>query len=1051
MAAIKCKMCGGDLELNEGMTIAECEYCGTKQTVPNADNEKKLAMFERANRLRMANEFDKAAGIYENIIADFSQEAEAYWGVVLCKFGIEYVDDPASGKKVPTCHRSSIDSIFEDSDFEQACENADTVARRIYRDEAKVIEDIRKGIIEVSGKEAPYDIFICYKETDMDGNRTIDSVLAQEVYDALTEKGYRVFFSRITLEDKLGTEYEPYIFAALNSSKIMLAFGTDYENYNAVWVKNEWSRFLKLMAQDKNKYLIPCYKGIDAYDMPKEFTRFQAQDMGKIGAVQDLLRGIEKLLPSKQSCDSEKNDDDSDNENEYYDEIEKKLKRGQLHLEDGEWEKAYDCFDDAWHDSDSDEFSSAAHIGMVCANLRISSIEEFEKGYPTLPERSDYEAFACAVESKAGYIMLSKQEWSEAEKFFDESLELNPEYAFAYVGKLMASHQIKCEEDISDTFFGKNLTLADDKYYQRALRFADTALRERLENYKKSTIREMSGTDISKLEELRNRWSGFQRLILATNKNTYALTSYGAVLAIGDNEKHQCNTAGWRDITAIAAGCYHVVGLKKDGTVVAVGAADQFRNVGQCQTESWNDVKEIAVADSYTVGLKSNGSIVVCGNAIHNKNDMSSGYLTGVFKNIIAQAFLPKLVEFKHVFASKQDLFGLNKDGTVEAYNTYDACRNWRDIVDVVSSPAVSHVIGLTKDRTVVAYGKNEYGECDVDKWSDIVAVAVGGGFFGAFTVGLRYDGTVVAVGSNEYGQCRTSTWRDIVAIAAGERHTVGLRANGTVVAVGGQKDVDYYGQCETSEWQDIVAITAGSNHTVGLKADGTVVAVGNNQNGQCDTQGWVEIITENPEKAVVRTQHEKARERRRALISAKDRAKDSMKELVALRDRLKQDFGTYSLCLNCGKKHVFEFKTCKHCGAIFEKGVGTRGIPYRRYWLPDNQGSCLIFQDGVINLLQRDSTGKMLKRMINDDNMFYEGYIDDKGNRIGEVACIDISNEIFYIFPIEGDGLYQALRKDGFAEFYHMRNEKVHGICEVVSADEVVSNSEYKDGERVM
>ena len=143
-------------------------------------------------------------------------------------------------------------------------------------------------------------MFICYKETAENGDRTLDSVLAQDVYDALIGKGYRVFFSRITLEDKLGVEYEPYIFAALHSAKIMLAFGTDYEYFNAVWVKNEWSRFLKLMANDNTKRLIPCYKGIDAYDMPKEFARLQAQDLGKVGAMQDLLRGIEKVLPPKE-------------------------------------------------------------------------------------------------------------------------------------------------------------------------------------------------------------------------------------------------------------------------------------------------------------------------------------------------------------------------------------------------------------------------------------------------------------------------------------------------------------------------------------------------------------------------------------------------------------------------------------------------------------------------------------------------------------------------------------------------------------------------------
>ena len=296
---IKCKMCGGDLILEAGKSIAECEYCGSVQTVPSADNEKKLTLFGRANRLRASCDFDKAASIYESIVAEVPGEAEAYWGLVLCKYGIEYVDDPATGKKIPTCHRSSYDCVMEDSNLEQAVENADVVAQKVYRQEAKDIEQIRKGILEVSSQEAPYDIFICYKETDETGGRTLDSVIAQDMYDALTDKGYRVFFSRITLEDKLGEAYEPYIFAALNSAKVMLAVGTCFEYYNAVWVKNEWSRYLKLMEKDKSKHLIPCFKGIDAYDMPKEFNKLQAQDLGKVGAIQDLLRGIDKLISVK--------------------------------------------------------------------------------------------------------------------------------------------------------------------------------------------------------------------------------------------------------------------------------------------------------------------------------------------------------------------------------------------------------------------------------------------------------------------------------------------------------------------------------------------------------------------------------------------------------------------------------------------------------------------------------------------------------------------------------------------------------------------------------
>ncbi len=371
MAVLKCKMCGGDLNFEERVSVIECEYCGTKQTVPNPDNEKEFALFSRANRLRYACEFDKASGVYESIVADFPEEAEAYWGLVLCKYGIEYVDDPITGKKIPTCHRSSFESVMEDDNFEQALENADPLARSVYREEAKQIENLRRRIIEVSGKEEPYDIFICYKETDENGERTIDSVIAQDVYDELVARGYRVFFSRITLEDKLGQEYEPYIFAALNSAKIMLAFGTDYEYYNAVWVKNEWSRFLQLIEKGEKKILIPCYRNIDAYDMPKQFAKLQAQDMGKIGAIQDLLRGIEKLVSRKPFIQAE--EPVIERSVQFAVTADSLLKRAFMYLEDGDWKSAEDYCNRVL---DIVPENADAYIGLLLAELHLKKEAE---------------------------------------------------------------------------------------------------------------------------------------------------------------------------------------------------------------------------------------------------------------------------------------------------------------------------------------------------------------------------------------------------------------------------------------------------------------------------------------------------------------------------------------------------------------------------------------------------------------------------------------------------------------------------------------------------
>ena len=180
---------------------------------------------------------------------------------------------------------------------------------------------------------------------------------------------------------------------------------------------------------------------------------------------------------------------------------------------------------------------------------------------------------------------------------------------------------------------------------------------------------------------------------------------------------------------------------------------------------------------------------------------------------------------------------GLKPDGTVVAAgnNKYDQCNmdSWTDIVAV--SAGDWHTIGLKSDGTVVATGSNDDGQCNVDSWTDIVAVSAGGWH----TVGLKADRTVVAAGCNDDGQCNVDDWTDIVAVSAGYRHTVGLKADGTVVAVGYNDD----GQCSVGNWTDIVAVSAGDWHTVGLKADGTVVAAGSNEYGQCNVGDWTDIV----------------------------------------------------------------------------------------------------------------------------------------------------------------------------------------------------------------
>ena len=402
MALFKCKMCGGTLEINKNESVVTCEYCGTQQTLPKLDDDRRANMYDRANHFRRNNEFDKAMGIYEQILNEDNTDAEAYWSLVLCRYGIEYVEDPSSHKRIPTVNRAQFTSVFDDDNYKSALQYADGYQRSIYEEEAKAINEIQKGILAISQKEEPFDVFICYKETDNSGRRTPDSVLANDLYHQLTQEGFKVFFARITLEDKLGSAYEPYIFAALNSAKVMVVLGTKPEFFNAVWVKNEWSRYLALIKQGQKKMLIPAYKDMDPYDLPEEFSHLQAQDMSKLGFMQDLIRGIKKIAEA---------------------------------------------------DTPKTTIVKEAVISGENANTA-----------PLL---------------KRAFMFLEDGDWNSANEYCEKVLDIDPENAYAYLGKLMAELHVKKQDRLED----QAEPFDHSKNYQKAVRFANEKLKTALTGY----------------------------------------------------------------------------------------------------------------------------------------------------------------------------------------------------------------------------------------------------------------------------------------------------------------------------------------------------------------------------------------------------------------------------------------------------------------------------------------------------------------------------------------------------------------------------------------
>lgn len=393
MAIIKCKMCGGDMELSADCTFGTCEYCGSTMTLPKVTDDQRAAAFNRGNHFRRIGEFDKALAVYERIVSEDDTDAEAHWCCALCRFGIEYVEDPGTYEYLPTCHRVSFDSFLEDVDYLAAVKYSDGITRRQYQKDAANIAEVQKGILATSQNEAPFDIFICYKETGEDGNRTRDSLLAQDIYYQLTEQGRRVFFARITLEDKVGSQYEPYIFAALNSARVMVVVGTKPEHLNAVWVKNEWSRFLAMMKKDRSKLLLPCYRDMDPYDLPEQLSVLQSYDMSKIGFLQDLTRGIAKVLDAgKKSAPVETVVVQQGSTN-----VTALLKRGNMALEDGDWVKADEFFEEVLN---QDAECAEAYVGKALAAEKAKTLDALVTLLVSRFSAGDTQSFTLSVDAE---------------------------------------------------------------------------------------------------------------------------------------------------------------------------------------------------------------------------------------------------------------------------------------------------------------------------------------------------------------------------------------------------------------------------------------------------------------------------------------------------------------------------------------------------------------------------------------------------------------------------------------------------------------------------
>lgn len=411
----KCKICGGEIQPNEDGRFGKCLYCGAVQTLPKEKDDKVSNILNRANDYRLNCDFDRAIYEYEKVMELDETEPEAHWGLFLSKYGVEYVKDNMTFSYKPTLHRISSISVFDDVDYQATIKYASDISAIQYKQDAENIENVMKELLLISTNQEPYDIFLSYKELDdVTRQRTIDSNLAYELYNALTAQGYKVFFAPKSLGVGL---YEPKIYSAIITSKVMIVLGTQPQYFNAVWVKNEWSRFAELVENGENKVIIPVFRDMEANQLPSRIAKYQAYDMSNIEFLPSILNVISQSVSKNSKVAYNK---DASAEDVY-------LERGFLALEDGNF--------------------------------------------------------------------------SQADSFFENVLNLNPHNSQAYFGKLMVEMKITKQEQILTS--PKNLS--EYKNFEKAVRFADYQLKTTLLKYEEDVSFSLNQIKYTKcVEELKN-------------------------------------------------------------------------------------------------------------------------------------------------------------------------------------------------------------------------------------------------------------------------------------------------------------------------------------------------------------------------------------------------------------------------------------------------------------------------------------------------------------------------------------------------------------------
>ena len=667
MPEMVCWACGAKLVPAPGALVYTCDHCQQKLFVPKSGYAKKQSVLNNASELLACGAFDDALVLFAEVAAKDPREVNAYWGQLLCEYGILYADDPVSRIRQPLCLRAKRKSMIDDSLFERAYGCADNEVRRIIREEIGVLEEQRRRNCEILAGNPSYRIFINCRTSNDASRTTRENRVAMALYQELTARGIRTFYAPAVLVGRQKDDHAAVIYSAMESANLMLVIGEEPASFTQPEVKAEWTFFTRLMnLSNQKKQLISICCNTSAASLPEALAALPVQAFKSEESVSNLINKLHII-----------DDPHPDNHRQKLAAVRKRAELLSMRIEE--------CSDQAFVlDSDGK---------LLCTvfpndSLAIIHEREIKKSRcmqwktPLLSFHSNYncvygftvdgETLATEIpDTPVNDVHPEIAKWRNIRQVYSS---LGIVYGFTNDGRVVTTGRVKEE-------YGK--------YHGQDLVAGMHNIREPVDHEESSLT----------------LWNG--RLLCLRTDGTVASSEF---VGVQEDTDIWPELSTWHDIQKTWGVANRVVGRKTDGSIVSTADCDPNDSEGRRnrdrqweEASAWRDVVEYYDVSGRIIGLTGSGTVLVT--EYYGSPDEGA-------KQTAAMHELRKWEDIAILYVwYSEAIIGITADGAVKCTGCWGQCLHeemfdidgWREIAALKLT--FNYTIGVKRDGSLIAAG----------------------------------------------------------------------------------------------------------------------------------------------------------------------------------------------------------------------------------------------------------------------------------------------------------------------------------------------------------